>query len=72
MKFQRTPHANVRGRRKRVPCEGSRSTTRHRLSDDRGICPACGQTEAIYDSSRVGHGLLVDHERPVDASVKAS
>jgi hypothetical protein len=73
MKFQ--PSHQVVGRRapKRVPCEGARSKARYRISEERGICPACGQEQPVYDSSRVGHGLLVDHLRdPSHASVEAS
>jgi hypothetical protein len=72
MKFKEQAGVTVRGGVKRVPCEGSRSSTQQRLDAERGVCPVCGQSELLYDSSRVGHGLLVDHRRPVEASAKPS
>lgn len=54
-----------------VPCEGSRSQAHNRLDPTQGICPVCRQPQAIYDSSRVGHGLLVDHHRKPTKEAKA-
>jgi hypothetical protein len=73
MKFKPSHQALGRRAPKRVPCEGARSQARYRVSNERGICPACGQEQPIYDSSRVGHGLLVDHLRDLaTASANAS
>jgi hypothetical protein len=70
MKFKEQPGVTVRGGVKRVPCEGSRSSTQQRLDAERGVCPVCRVPTLVYDSSTVGRGLLVDHER--DASGDAS
>lgn len=59
-------------RTKRVPCEGSRGRAVYKTDDGRGKCSACGTLVGTYDSSRVGHGLLVDHTRRAAPVLKGS